>query len=65
MAMKKTEKSPEGVFPLFVFRGWGQATSQATVERAPGERPLPIPRSGTSAPIGAPTMIRRPIPPER
>jgi hypothetical protein len=63
--MKKTEKSPEGIFPLFIFRGWGQNSLQATIEKAPGAKALIIPRSGTSASIGAASMQKRTITPER
>ena len=50
-----------GTFSLFIYRSFMQNSQQATVERAPKERPLPIPRSGTSAPTGAPSMLRQPI----
>lgn len=55
------KKDTQGTFSLFVFRGWGQNSLQATVERAPKEKPLIIPRSGTAAPIGVTTMMRQPI----
>ncbi len=57
--MEKKEIS--GTHSLFIFRGWGQNSLQATVEKAPRERPLLIPRSGTAAPIGATSMMRQPI----
>ena len=49
-----------GFHGLFVYRGWGQTSQQATVESAPKARPMPIPRSGTAASLGAPTMQRQP-----
>lgn len=57
-----------GTFPLFVFRAAGQTSQQATVERPPKRLagPLPIPRTGTSAPIGAATIpVRSGNTPER
>ena len=55
--MKKI--STAGINALFIYRGWGQNSLQATVDRPPGgERPLIIPRTGTSAPTGTPTLQR-------
>lgn len=61
--MKKRQAlvSPSGTFALFIFRGFGQTSQQATVERAPNPRPLIIPRTGTAAPIGVATMVHKPL----
>lgn len=59
---------PSGTFPLFIFRATGQTSQQATVERPPAKLagPLPIPRTGTAAPIGAATIpVRSRTAPER
>jgi hypothetical protein len=60
-------KSVPGLSSVFVFRSnlMYQNSLQSTVEQTSIDRALPIPRTGTSAPIGAPTMVHRPIPPER
>ena len=50
---KETRNNPVG---LFTFRAFGQNSLQATVERAPKAPPIVIPKSGTSAPTGAPTV---------
>lgn len=57
--------SPSGLFSIFVYRNWGQTSQQATTELSRKTNPLLIPRTGTAAPIGAPTMIYRPISPKR
>ena len=50
-----------GTFNLFIFRNWGQNSLQATSDIPAKARPLPIPRSGSAAPIGTVTMVKRPI----
>jgi hypothetical protein len=55
------EKNAMGANALFIFRGFYQNSLQATVERIPKEKPLIIPRSGTSAPIGQATMQNQPV----
>lgn len=52
------DKPRSGTFSLFIFRGWGQSSQQATVE-GPRVRPLLIPRTGTSASTGTPTFIKK------
>lgn len=54
-----------GTMGLFVFRAVGQNSLQATVEQAFSTKPLIIPRTGTAAPIGVPTMKSAPLPPEK
>ena len=57
----KKESIASGANSLFIYRGFYQNSLQATVERAPNAKPLIIPRSGTSAPIGTPTMQNKPM----
>jgi hypothetical protein len=45
-----------GTVGLFVFRAFSQNSLQATVETAPKAPPVEIPKSGTSAPLGTPTI---------
>lgn len=61
--MKKVH-SP-GTTGLFIYRAVYQNSLQATVERPPNEKPIIIPRTGTAAPIGTPTLKSRPLPPEK
>jgi len=49
-------KEKENLLGLFVFRGFSQNSLQATVERAPKAPPIELPKSGTSAPLGIPTI---------
>jgi hypothetical protein len=50
------DKKANGTLGLFVYRGFSQNSLQATVERAPKAPPIEIPKSGTSAPLGTPTI---------
>ena len=59
------KKPVPGLESVFVYRALGQNSLQATITRDPVRRPLIIPRSGTVAPLGSPTLIRQPIPPEK
>ena len=61
------KKTVEGISSIFVFRSnlTGQNSLQSTVERTSIDRALPIPRTGTAAPIGIPTMVVKPLPPEK
>jgi len=60
-------KPVPGVGSVFVFRSnlMYQNSLQATVEQTSIDRPIPIPRTGTAAAIGAPTMVKKPLPPEK
>jgi hypothetical protein len=55
------KKIASGANALFIFRGFYQNSLQATVERSPFPKSLIIPRSGTAAPIGTPTMQNQKI----
>jgi hypothetical protein len=57
----KEKDASSGVNGIFIYRGFYQNSMQATVERSPKPKSLIIPRSGTSAPIGTPTMQNQPI----
>lgn len=59
--MSEKRENTSGTHSLFVYRGFMQNSQQATVEKPVKQRPLIIPRTGTSAPTGAPTMKRQPF----
>lgn len=60
-------KPVPGIGSIFVFRSnlMYQNSLQSTVERTSIDQPIPIPRTGTAAPIGAPTMVKHTLPPEK
>ena len=60
-----TIKNVPGAASVFIFRNVNQNSLQSTVTRDPKEKPLLIPRSGTSAPIGAPTLKTKPLTPDK
>ena len=52
-------KEKGNILGLFVYRAFSQNSLQATVESAPKAPPIQLPRSGTSAPLGMPTIQPR------
>jgi hypothetical protein len=50
------EKGNGNTLGLFVYRAFSQNSLQATVEAAPKAPPIELPKSGTSAPLGTPTV---------
>jgi len=60
-------KQALGAASVFVFRSnlSYQNSLQSTVEQTSIDRPLPLPRTGTTAPIGAPSMVNKPLTPDK